>query len=109
MNPSRSARVAVEIAVPRAVSQRDSAIRSARYAASVFADRPLSIQAPSRNRVTAGSTASATGRGTEAVLAGLLTGDVFRVTLMTDFVRAVSRNFLVARVTPITVRSRDLT
>ena len=59
MKSCKSARVVFIIGTPRSASQRDSAVRSARYAASVFEDRPRSIQTASRKRETAGSVESA--------------------------------------------------
>src|SRR5262245_2693863 len=59
MKSWRSARVVFIIGTPRSASQRDSAVRSARYAASVFEERPRSIHTASRKRDTAGSVESA--------------------------------------------------
>src|SRR5918912_439269 len=59
MKSCKSARVVFIIGTPRSASQRDSAVRSARYAASVLDDRPRSIHTASRKRDTAGSVESA--------------------------------------------------
>src|SRR5262252_9217725 len=58
MKSCRSAREVRMIWTLRSASQRASAVRSARYAASVFGDRPRSIQTASRKRDTAGSAES---------------------------------------------------
>src|SRR6516162_9561511 len=58
MKSCRSARVVRMIATLRSASQRPSAVRSARYAASVLGDRPRSIHTASRKRDTAGSAES---------------------------------------------------
>src|SRR5882724_10960376 len=58
MNPSISIRVALSNALSRSSNQRASAVRSARYAARVFADSPRSSHTASRNRCKAGSAAS---------------------------------------------------
>src|SRR5262245_37949842 len=59
MKSCRSARVVFIMGTPRSASQRESAVRSARYAASVFDERPRSIHTASRKRDTAGSVESA--------------------------------------------------
>src|SRR5690348_6856459 len=58
MKSCRSARVVFTIGTPRSASQRDSAVRSARYAANVLDERPRSIHTASRKRETAGSVES---------------------------------------------------